>query len=79
MVDRKKNQKSFGELNEEDLDLTMFTITNLTLKNEKYSNTVYKDKDKDKDKDKNKDKDKVQIGPNMCYIFEKLRAQGCEI
>ena len=22
---------------------------------------------------------KVQIGPNMCYIFENVRAQGCEI
>jgi len=40
-------------------------------------NTKYKDKDRDKDKEK--DKDKVQITPNMCYIFEKVRAQGCEI
>ena len=39
----------------------------------------YKDKDTDKDKYKDKDKDKVQIGPNMCYIFEKPRAQGCQI
>ena len=41
----------------------------------------YKDKDKCKDKykDKDKDKDKVQIGPNMCYIFEKPRAQRCQI
>ena len=38
-----------------------------------------KDTDKDKYKDKDKDKDKVQIGPNMCYIFEKPRAQGCQI
>ena len=30
-----------------------------------------------KDKDKDKDKNNVQIGPNMCYIFEKPRAQGC--
>ena len=36
-------------------------------------------KDKDRYKDKDKDKDKVQIRPNMCYIFEKVRAQGCEI
>ena len=39
----------------------------------------YKDKDTDKDKYKDKDKDKVQIKPNMCYIFEKPRAQGCQI
>ena len=38
-----------------------------------------KDRDKDKVKDKGKDKDKVQIGPNVCYIFEKVGAQGCEI
>ena len=34
-------------------------------------------KDKDKYTDKYKDKDKVKIAPNMCYIFEKHRAQGC--
>ena len=39
----------------------------------------YKDKDTDKDKYKDKDKDKVKIGPNMCYIFENVIAQGCEI
>ena len=43
-------------------------------------NTKYKDKDKDTDKYKYKykDKDKVQVGSNMCYIFEKPRAQGCQ-
>ena len=41
MVDKKKIQKLFGELKEEDVDLTMFTITNLTLKNEINSNMVY--------------------------------------
>ena len=42
-------------------------------------NTKYKDKDKDTDKYKDKDKDKVKIAPNICYIFEKPRAQGCQI
>ena len=44
-------------------------------------NKKYKDKDKDTDKYnyKDKDGDKVQIGSNMCYIFEKHRAQGCQI
>ena len=40
-------------------------------------NTKYKDKDTDKYK--YKDKDKVKIGPNMCYIFEKPRAQECQL
>ena len=41
MVDKKKIQKLFGELKEEDVDLTMFTITNLTLNNEINSNMVF--------------------------------------
>ena len=41
MVDKKKIQKLFGELKEEDVDLTMFTITNLTLNNEINTNMVY--------------------------------------
>ena len=40
MVDKKKIQKLFGELKEEDVDLTMFTITNLTLNNEINTNMV---------------------------------------
>ena len=30
-------------------------------------------------KDKDKDKDKILKRPNICYIFEKLRVQGCQI
>ena len=41
MVDKKKIQKPFGQLKEEDVDLTMFTITNLTLNNEINTNMVY--------------------------------------
>ena len=41
MVDKKKIHKLFGELKEEDVDLTMFTITNLTLNNEINTNMVY--------------------------------------
>ena len=35
--------------------------------------------DKDKKKDKDKDKDKVTERPNMCYIFENDKTQGCQI
>ena len=41
MVDKKNNPKLYEELNEGDLDLTMFTITNLTLNNETNTNMVY--------------------------------------
>ena len=38
-------------------------------------NTKYKDTEKYK----YKDKDEVKRGPNICYIFEKPRAQGFQI
>ena len=34
-MNKEKSRKSFGQLNSEDLDLTMFTITNLTLTTKK--------------------------------------------
>ena len=40
-MNKNKSRKSFGQLEFEDLDLTMFTITNLTLTNETDSNMVY--------------------------------------
>ena len=40
MSDKKKNQKNFWRLEEEDLDLTMFMITNLTIIEEKNANMV---------------------------------------
>ena len=41
MMNKQKSRKSFGQLKSEDLDLTMFTITNLTLTKEKNTSTVY--------------------------------------
>ena len=41
MMNKKKSRKSFGQLKSEDLDLTMFMITNLTLTKEKNANMVY--------------------------------------
>ena len=35
MVNKKKSKKGFTDLGSEDLDLTMFTITDLTLTEEK--------------------------------------------
>ena len=40
-MNKEKQRKSFGQLKSEDLDLTMFTITNLTLVNEANNNMVY--------------------------------------
>ena len=40
MVNKKKSQMNFAQLMPEDLDLTMFTITNLTLTQEKNANLV---------------------------------------
>ena len=40
-MNKKKKPESFGQLKSEDLDLTMFTITNLTLTKEKNTSTVY--------------------------------------
>ena len=41
MMNKKKNKKDFSDLGPEDLDLTMFTITDLTLTREKEANLVY--------------------------------------
>ena len=41
MMNKEKSRKSFGQLKSEDLDLTMFTITNLTLTKKKKSNIVF--------------------------------------
>ena len=41
MMNKQRSRKSFGQLNSEDLDLTMFTITNLTLTKDKNANMVY--------------------------------------
>ena len=41
MLDKLSRSKSFAGLNAEDKDLTMFTITNLTLALEKEDNMVY--------------------------------------
>ena len=41
MVNKKKSKKGFSDLGSEDLDLTMFTITDLTLNKEEESNMVY--------------------------------------
>ena len=41
MVNKKKSKKGFSDLGSEDLDLTMFTITDLTLTREKGANLVY--------------------------------------
>ena len=41
MLDKSSRSKSFAGLNAEDTDLTMFTITNLTLVLEKEDNMVY--------------------------------------
>ena len=41
MVNKKKSKKGFSDLGSEDLDLTMFTITDLTLTREKEANLVY--------------------------------------
>ena len=40
MVNKKKNKKGFSDLGSEDLDLTMFTITDLTLNKEEEANMV---------------------------------------
>ena len=40
-MDNNANPTKFTELKSEDLDLTMFTITNLTLTKEKNANMVY--------------------------------------
>ena len=40
-MNRRKSRKSFGQLEFEDLDLTMFTIRNLTLKQEGSANMVF--------------------------------------
>ena len=41
MMNKEKSQMSFTQLMPEDLDLTMFTMTNLTLVNEENNNRVY--------------------------------------
>ena len=41
MVNKKKSKKGFSDLGSEDLDLTMFTITDLTLTRAKEANLVY--------------------------------------
>ena len=41
MMNKQKSRKSFGQLKLEDLDLTMFTITNLTLTKDKNANMVF--------------------------------------
>ena len=41
MMNKKKSQRDFTQLVPEDLDLTMFTITNLTLTKEKNANMVF--------------------------------------
>ena len=40
-MNKKKSQANFSQLKPEDLDLTMFMITNLTLKTEESANMVY--------------------------------------
>ena len=40
-MNKKKSKKGFSDLGSEDLDLTMFTITDLTLTREKEANLVY--------------------------------------
>ena len=41
MMNKEKIEENFPQLNSEDLDLTMFTITNLTLVKQRNSNMVY--------------------------------------
>ena len=41
MIDREKNERAFSQLTLVDRDLTMFTVTNLTLKKKEYGNMVY--------------------------------------
>ena len=41
MVNKKKSKKGFSDLGSEDLDLTMFTITDLTLNKEEEANMVF--------------------------------------
>ena len=41
MMNKEKVEENFPQLNPEDLDLTMFTITNLTLVKQKNANMVY--------------------------------------
>ena len=41
MVNKKKKEKRISDLGSEDLDLTMFTISNLTLTKEENRNMVY--------------------------------------
>ena len=41
MVNKRKSQEKFLQLKPEDVDLTMITITNLTLAKEKNANMVY--------------------------------------
>ena len=40
-MNREKNRQVFEQLESEDLDLTLFTIRNLTLKQEESNNVVY--------------------------------------
>ena len=40
-MNKQKSRKSFGQLKSEDLDLTMFTITNLALMKQENANMVY--------------------------------------
>ena len=40
-MDRKKGERDFSQLTLEDRDLTMFTVTNLILKNQNGGNMVY--------------------------------------
>ena len=40
-MNKKKSKKGFSDLGSEDLDLTMFTITDLTLNKEEEANMVY--------------------------------------
>ena len=40
-MNKQKQRKNFGQLKSEDLDLTMFTITNLNLTNKENSNMVH--------------------------------------
>ena len=41
MTNKVGEPKTFGDLNDEDKDLTMFTITNLTLTKERSRNMAY--------------------------------------
>ena len=41
MINKKNSKKGFTDLGSEDLDLTMFTITDLTLTEKKEANMVY--------------------------------------